>query len=149
MWLFVQLCQSTPSTTINSRRPASSRSAVASTMPKPSQSDARPSCDGNATNAWPAWPYTSSSMSWPRLPLNQSLDSRLISVRERSRLAMDLVGGSNEHVEIRVAHQVAVIADGGGKDAVHARFGDDEWCELVEHLVVCECVLATIAPADV
>jgi hypothetical protein len=47
----VQPCQSTPSTAITVSRPASMRSATASTIPNPAQSAARPSCDGKAIRA--------------------------------------------------------------------------------------------------
>src|SRR5688572_3078330 len=102
------------------------RSPTASTMPKPSQSRTRPLCDGKQINGIPPWPYTISSMSWPRFPLNHVRSSRRIS---ESGYLLDHPHRLEQRFRLGMTKDVALVAHGRGQDAVHAPVLDDQVSE--------------------
>src|SRR5688572_27164729 len=137
-----------PSTTTIVSRPASIRSPTASTMPNDAQSAMRPLYDGKHSKGLPPCPYSVSSMSWPRLPLNQRLFSTrmLVSPLVRGVHGLDALRGLDERRQVGAAHDIAVIAHRARQHAFHARLVDDERPELGQHLVVAHDVGPAIAP---
>ena len=106
-------------------------------MPKPSQSYARPFCDGKHDQRLAGVAVDD------QLHVVAQVAAEPQPAFRASRLAMDFAARRRcSDVEIGVAHQIAVVADGGGEDAVHARLGHDQRRELAQHVVVRQRVLA-------